>query len=95
MDGIPSSSIIKYLGVIFDMRIIWRLYTEMPEAKPFRTFIGIYSLIKSKHLSTNIKLTLHKALIRSVMTCLSGLGIRGRHLPLKIAAPIKQGSLHH
>jgi hypothetical protein len=27
-----------------------------------------YSLFKSKLLSTNIKLTLHKALIRSVMT---------------------------
>jgi hypothetical protein len=34
----------------------------------FRTFITIYSLSKSERLSANIKLTLHKALIRSVMT---------------------------
>jgi hypothetical protein len=40
----------------------------MIEAKAFRTFIRIYSLFKSELLSTDIKLTLHKALIRSVMT---------------------------
>jgi hypothetical protein len=38
------------------------------EAKAFRTFITIYSLFKSECLSTNNKLSLHKALIRSVMT---------------------------
>jgi hypothetical protein len=37
-------------------------------AKAFRTFIRIYSLLKSERLSAKIKLTLHKALIRSVMT---------------------------
>jgi hypothetical protein len=40
----------------------------MIKAKAFRTFITICSLLKSERLSTNIKLTLHKALIRSVMT---------------------------
>jgi hypothetical protein len=40
----------------------------MIEAKAFRTFISIYSPFKSERLSTNIKLTLHKALNRSVMT---------------------------
>jgi hypothetical protein len=40
----------------------------MIEAKAFRTFIRIYSLLKSERLSASIKLTLHKALIRSVMT---------------------------
>jgi hypothetical protein len=40
----------------------------MIEAKAFRAFITTYSLFKSQWLSTNIKLTLHKALIRSVMT---------------------------
>jgi hypothetical protein len=39
----------------------------MTEAKAFRTFIRIYSLLKSERLSVNIKQTLHKALIRSVM----------------------------
>jgi hypothetical protein len=46
----------------------WRLHIEMIKAKAFRTFIRIYSLFKSERLSANIKLTLHKALIRSVMT---------------------------
>jgi hypothetical protein len=40
----------------------------MTEAKDFRTFIRIHPLFKNEHLITNIKLTLHKALIRSVMT---------------------------
>jgi hypothetical protein len=40
----------------------------MIEAKAFRTFIRIYSLFKSERLSANIKLTLHKALIKSVLT---------------------------
>jgi hypothetical protein len=39
----------------------------MIEAKAFTTFIRIYSLFKGERLSTNIKLTLHKAL-RSNMT---------------------------
>jgi hypothetical protein len=46
----------------------WRLHIQMIEAKAFRTFIRIYSLFKSERLSANIKLTLHKALIRSVIT---------------------------
>jgi ABC-type sulfate transport system permease component len=41
---------------------------KMIEAKAFTTFIGIYSLFKSKRLSASIKLTLHTALISSVMT---------------------------
>jgi hypothetical protein len=45
-----------------------RLHTEMIEAKAFRTFIRICSLLESERLSANIKLALHKALIRSVMT---------------------------
>jgi hypothetical protein len=40
----------------------------MIEAKTFRTFIRIHSLFKGERLSANIKLTLHKALIRSVLT---------------------------
>jgi hypothetical protein len=66
--NIPFVNSVKYLGVIFDKRMRWRLHIETIEAKAFRTFIRIYSLFKSKRLSTNIKLTLHKALIRSVMT---------------------------
>jgi hypothetical protein len=49
-------------------RITWTLSLEMTEAKAFRTFIRTYSPFKSEHLSTNIKLTLYKALITSVMS---------------------------
>jgi hypothetical protein len=59
---------VKYLGVLFDKRMTWGLHIQTIEAKAFRTFIRIYSLFKSKRLNTNNKLTLHKALIRSVMT---------------------------
>jgi hypothetical protein len=65
---IPFVNSVKYIGVIFDKRVTWRLHIEMIEAKAFRTFIRIYSLFKSEQLSTNIKLTLHKALIRNIMT---------------------------
>jgi hypothetical protein len=40
----------------------------MIEAKTARTFIRIYSLLKSEHLNANIKITLHEAPIRTVMT---------------------------
>jgi hypothetical protein len=59
---------VKYLGIIFDKRITWRLHTEMTEAKALRTFIRIHHLLKSERLSANIKLTLHKALNTSVKT---------------------------
>jgi hypothetical protein len=65
--NIPFVNHVKYLGVIFNERITWKLHIEMIEAKSYRTFIRIYSLLKSERLSANIKLTLHKALIRSVM----------------------------
>jgi hypothetical protein len=41
---------------------------EMIEANTFRTFIRIHSVFKSERLSAKVKLNLHKALIRSVMT---------------------------
>jgi hypothetical protein len=63
--NIPFVNSVKYLGVLFDKRMTWGLHIQMIEAKAFRTFIRIYSLFKSERLSANIKLTLHKALIRS------------------------------
>jgi hypothetical protein len=45
---------VKYLGVIFDKRITWRLHIEMIEAKAFRTFIRIYYLFRHEHLSASI-----------------------------------------
>jgi hypothetical protein len=59
---------IKYLGVIFDKKIRWIPHIEMIETNAFRTYIRVYSLFENERLRTNIKLTLHKALIRSVMT---------------------------
>jgi hypothetical protein len=41
--NIPFINRVKYLGVIFDKRITWRLHTEMIEAKAFRTFVRVYS----------------------------------------------------
>jgi hypothetical protein len=38
---------VKYLSVIFDKRITWRLHIEMIEAKAFRIFIRVYSLLKA------------------------------------------------
>jgi hypothetical protein len=66
--NIPFLNSVKYLYVIFDKKITWRPHREMIKTKAFRTFIRVYVLFKSERLSTNIKLTLHKALIRSVMT---------------------------
>jgi hypothetical protein len=66
--NIPFVNSVKYLGVIFDKKVTWRLHIEMIEAKAFRTIIRIYTIFKSERLSTNIKLTLHKPLIRSIMT---------------------------
>jgi hypothetical protein len=66
--NIPFVNSIKYLCVIFNKRITWRLHIEMIEAKAFRTFITVYTLFKNDRLSDNIKLTLYKALMRSVTT---------------------------
>jgi hypothetical protein len=66
--NIPFINNVKFLGVIFNKRITCKLHIEMTEAKAFGTFIRICSLFKSECLSDNIKLTLHKALIRSGMT---------------------------
>jgi hypothetical protein len=69
MDGnIPFVSSVKYLGVMFDKRMTWRLHIETIETKAFRTFIRLYFLFKSERLNVNIKLALHRSLIRSVMT---------------------------
>jgi hypothetical protein len=92
--SIPFVNHVKDLSVIFNKRITWRLHIEMTEAKACRIFIRISSLLKNEHLSTNIKLMIHKLLIRS-MPCLPCLGICSRHLPLKIAVPAKQDPPHH
>jgi hypothetical protein len=42
--NIPFVNHVKYLGVIFDKRITWRLHRELIEAKAFKIFIRVYSL---------------------------------------------------
>jgi hypothetical protein len=44
--NIPFVNNVKYLGVIFDKRITWRLHIEKAEAKALRTFIRIYTVLK-------------------------------------------------
>jgi hypothetical protein len=62
--NIPFVKHVKYLGIILDKGITWRLHIEMIETKAFRTIIRIYSLFENERLSANIKLTLHKVLNR-------------------------------
>jgi hypothetical protein len=63
--NIPFVNSISYLGV---SKITWRLHIETVATKSYRTFIRFYFLFKSDRLSTNSKLTLHKALSRSITT---------------------------
>jgi hypothetical protein len=53
---IPFVNSVKYLPVIFDEKITWRIHIETIEAQAFRTFIKIYPIFKSERLSTNINL---------------------------------------
>jgi hypothetical protein len=49
--------------------ITWRLCIERIEAKAFPIFTRLYSLSISERVNANIKLTILKALISSLMTC--------------------------
>jgi hypothetical protein len=63
---------------------------EMTGTKAFRTFSAIHSTFKIERLRANINVSLHKAVITSVMTRV----FSARELEtgaLKIAAPVKQG----
>jgi hypothetical protein len=46
--NIPFVHSVKYLGVIFVKKVIWRLHIEMIEVKAFRTFIRIHYPFKSE-----------------------------------------------
>jgi hypothetical protein len=65
--NIPFVSSVKYLAVILDKRITWRIHTGVIHAKACRTYIRVYCLLQNERLSANIKLTLHKELIGSLM----------------------------
>jgi hypothetical protein len=66
--NIPFVNSVKYIGVIFFRRMTWRLHIENIAAKALGTYIRTYSVFKSKHLNTNIKLIAYRALISSIMT---------------------------
>jgi len=53
---------------MFNKIITWRRYTETINAKAFKIFIRIYHLSKIERLRANIKLSLHKTVIRSRTT---------------------------
>jgi hypothetical protein len=59
--NVPFFNHARYLGAIFDTRM------ELTEAKAFRRFTTIYYLFIIENLIICIKLTLHNALIRSIM----------------------------
>jgi hypothetical protein len=75
------------------MIVTRRLHIKTIEAKAFRAFIRAYSLFKSERLSANIKLTLRKAFIRSIMAYASPAWDFAASV--EIAAPAKQDSQHH
>jgi hypothetical protein len=45
----------------------WRFCIERTAVKALAIYIRTYSLLKNEHLCINIKLTLYKALIRSII----------------------------
>jgi hypothetical protein len=79
----PFVNSVKYPSVILDQKSHMEIHIEMIEAKAFRIFIRIYSLFKSERISTNVILTRHKALIRSIMTyvCPAWKFVADNHLP--------------
>jgi hypothetical protein len=69
--NIPFVDSVKYFGVVFYMKITWRLHIKTVTTKAYRTFIKPYSLVKSERLSTHFKLICLKAHIKSLVayTC--------------------------
>jgi hypothetical protein len=66
---IPFVKRVKYLCVIFEKEMIWRLHIETVATKVFITFIGLYFLFRNGRLSANIKFTIYEAPIATIMTC--------------------------
>jgi hypothetical protein len=66
--NIPFVNSVKYLGITFDRRMIWRLHIEKTAAKALGTYIRTYSILKNKYLIAHIKLIVYRAVIRSIMS---------------------------
>jgi hypothetical protein len=83
VQDIPFVNNVTYLGVTFDRMTTWRLHIERTVTKALHMYMRTYFLFKSERLNTNIRLTLYKVLIRSVMTCLAHLGVYSGWSPLE------------
>jgi hypothetical protein len=59
---------VTYLGVTFDRWMTLKRHIERIVAKALRTYGRSNSVFRSGRLSTDVKLTLYKAVIRSIMT---------------------------
>jgi hypothetical protein len=67
-DNVLQLNNLMYLGVIFDKGMTWNHNIKRTVTKALSTSIRTCSLFKYECLDTNIKLTLYKAVIRSVIT---------------------------
>jgi hypothetical protein len=65
---IPLSNNVTYHGVTFIRRVAWRHHIERTVAKALSTSVRTYTQFRSGRLSTNIKLRLYRAVIKSGMT---------------------------
>jgi ABC-type transporter MlaC component len=59
---------VKYLGIIFDRRMTWRLHIQKIAAKALGTYIRTYSIFKRKHLKAKIKVIVYRGLLRAIIT---------------------------
>jgi hypothetical protein len=59
---------VTYLGITLHRKMTWRHHIKRTVPKALGMYIRTLSIFKSESLSTNIKLTLYKSLIRGVMT---------------------------
>jgi len=65
---IPFANNVKYLGIILDKKLTWKLHTETVVTKALLIFRSIYPILKTERLSVGTNLIIYKALIRSMLT---------------------------
>lgn len=84
----------KYFGVISDRGIMWRIHIAFIEVVAF-CILRVCCVFRSDWLGVSIKLTLNRAIMRSVMiyACPSWEYV-GRHPPAATIASAKQGNVH-
>lgn len=66
---LPWNNNVKYLGLYFDKRLVWRENVRQTLRKSLGALKGLYSLLNHRSkLNTKTKLTLYKVFLRSVLT---------------------------